>query len=87
MIYLYQLKPPELVGTDIAHAFLLVAVASIININLGNVDYNLVINLLIGSIPGVIIGSKLSTKIPIKPLQILLAIIICISGLKLIIMD
>ncbi|USK99697.1 sulfite exporter TauE/SafE family protein [Bacillus tropicus] len=87
IIYLYQLKPPELVGTDIAHAFLLVTVASIININLGNVDYNLVINLLIGSIPGVIIGSKLSTKIPIKPLQILLAIIICISGLKLIMMD
>ncbi|MDF9507311.1 sulfite exporter TauE/SafE family protein, partial [Bacillus cereus] len=42
---------------------------------------------LIGSIPGVIIGSKLSTKIPIKTLQILLAIIICISGLKLIMMD
>ncbi|WP_002146833.1 sulfite exporter TauE/SafE family protein [Bacillus cereus] len=85
MIYLYQMKTSELVGTDIAHAFILVTVASILNMNLGNVDYILTINLLIGSIPGVIFGSKCSTKIPVKPLQIFLAIIICISGLKLVI--
>lgn len=85
MIYLYRLKPSELVGTDITHAFLLVTVASILNINLGNVDYLLLIHLLIGSIPGVILGSKFSTKIPVKPLQIFLAIIIGVSGLKLVI--
>lgn len=85
MIYLYRLKPSELVGTDITHAFLLVTVASILNINLGNVDYLLLIHLLIGSIPGVILGSKFSTKIPVKPLQVFLAIIIGVSGLKLVI--
>lgn len=85
MIYLYRLKPSELVGTDITHAFLLVTVASILNINLGNVDYLLLIHLLIGSIPGVILGSKFSTKIPVKPLQIFLAIIIGVSGLKIVI--
>lgn len=85
LIYLYQMRPSELVGTDITHAFILVTVASILNINLGNVDYMLAINLLIGSIPGVIIGSKLSSKIPVKPLQLLLALIIFISGLKLVI--
>lgn len=85
MIYLYQMKPSELVGTDITHAFILVTVASILNMKLGNVDYILTINLLIGSIPGVIIGSKLSSKIPIKPLQLLLALIIFGSGLKLVI--
>lgn len=85
MIYLYRLKLSELVGTDITHAFLLVTVASILNINLGNVDYLLLIHLLIGSIPGVILGSKFSTKIPVKPLQIFLAIIIGVSGLKLVI--
>ena len=82
MIFLYKLKSPDLVGTDITHAFVLVTVASIININLGNVDYILLIQLLIGSIPGVILGSRLSTKIPVKPLQVILAVIICISGLK-----
>lgn len=85
MIYLYQMKTSELVGTDITHAFILVTVASILNMKLGNVDYILTINLLIGSIPGVIIGSKLSSKIPVKPLQFLLALIIFISGLKLVI--
>ncbi|MDA2146956.1 MULTISPECIES: sulfite exporter TauE/SafE family protein [unclassified Bacillus cereus group] len=85
MIYLYQMKISELVGTDITHAFILVTVASILNMKLGNVDYILTINLLIGSIPGVIIGSKLSSKIPVKPLQLLLALIIFGSGLKLVI--
>jgi len=48
------------------------------------VDYMLAANLLIGSIPGVLIGSKLSTKVSPKPLQVIIAIIILISGLRLI---
>ncbi|MCP3763785.1 sulfite exporter TauE/SafE family protein [Domibacillus sp. A3M-37] len=84
MLYLYRMKTSELVGTDIAHAFLLVTVAGILSASFGSVDYMLVANLLIGSIPGVIAGSKLSTKVPSKPLQAVLASILLISGMKLI---
>lgn len=84
MLYLYKLKPSELVGTDIAHAFLLVTVAGILTASFGSVDYMLTANLLIGSIPGVIFGSKLSTKVAAKPLQAVMATIILFSGLKLI---
>jgi uncharacterized membrane protein YfcA len=84
MLYLYRMKASELVGTDIAHAFILVTVAGVLHASLGNVDYLLVGNLLTGSIPGVVIGSALSAKLPTKPLRAIIATIIFISGIKLI---
>ena len=84
MIYLYRLSPGELVGTDIAHAFLLVTAAGVMHAGIGNVDYLLMFNLLLGSIPGVIFGSTLSSKLPAKPLRAIMALMILISGLKLI---
>jgi uncharacterized protein len=84
MIYLYRLRPSELVGTDIAHAFLLVTAAGIMHAGIGNVDYLLMFNLLMGSIPGVLLGSTLSSKLPAKPLRTIMAVMILISGLKLI---
>ncbi|MGG1674936.1 sulfite exporter TauE/SafE family protein [Neobacillus sp. NRS-1170] len=84
MLYLYKMRPSELVGTDIAHAFLLVSAAGIMHAGIGNVDYQLMFNLLLGSIPGVILGSTLSAKFPAKPLRTILAVIILISGFKLI---
>lgn len=84
MIYLFRLNGPQLVGTDIAHAFLLVTLSAGLHSSLGNIDYGLVANLLLGSVPGVIIGSSLSAKVPSKPLRTLLAALLLISGVKLI---
>lgn len=84
MLLFYKLRASELVGTDIAHAFILVTVSSFFHIGLGNVDFLLVANLLCGSIPGVLLGSSLSAKVPVKPLQTAIGIIIFISGIKLI---
>lgn len=84
MLCLYRMSPSELVGTDIAHAFLLVTAAGLMHAGIGNVDYLLTVNLLIGSIPGVILGSTLSAKFPAKPLRTIMALMILISGLKLI---
>ncbi|WP_053362987.1 sulfite exporter TauE/SafE family protein [Bacillus sp. FJAT-27251] len=84
MLYLYRLKASELVGTDIAHAFFLVTAAGIMHAGIGNVDFMLMLNLLVGSVPGVIIGSSLSAKVPAKPLRTIMALMILISGFKLI---
>ncbi len=62
MIYLFNMKASQIVGTDIAHAFLLVTARGILNASFGSVDYMLAANLLIGSIPGVLIGSHLSPR-------------------------
>jgi uncharacterized protein len=83
MLYLFRMKASELVGTDIFHAFLLVTVASFFYAGFGNIDYLLAGNLLTGSIPGVMIGSALSAKVPAKPLRTFIAIIILLSGLKM----
>ncbi len=83
MMYFYRMGPSELVGTDIAHALLLVSAAGLMHAGIGNVNYLLMVNLLMGSIPGVIIGSTLSAKIPAKPLRTIVALMILFSGLKL----
>lgn len=83
MLYFYKLTPAELIGTDIAHAFLLVTAAGIVHAEFGNVNYAMMVNLLLGSIPGVMLGSTLSSKLPTKPLKAVLVIIILISGVKL----
>jgi len=84
MMYLFRMSTTRIVGTDIAHAFLLVTVAGLLHAGMGNVDFRLATNLLSGSIPGVLIGSTLSAKIPAKPLRTVLAALILISGMKLI---
>ncbi|MBD1379977.1 sulfite exporter TauE/SafE family protein [Metabacillus arenae] len=83
MLYVYQLKASELVGTDIAHAFLLVTVAGLLYLGTGHIDYPLLINLLAGSVPGAMIGSTFSAKIPARPLRTVIAVLILISGIKL----
>jgi uncharacterized protein len=84
MMYLFRMNTARIVGTDIAHAFLLVSVAGALHAGIGNVDFALAANLLTGSIPGVLVGSTLSAKIPAAPLRTVLAALILISGVKLI---
>jgi uncharacterized membrane protein YfcA len=84
LIYLFRMKSSEVVGTDIVHAFFLVSVAGALHAGMGNVNYGLAFNLLIGSIPGVLAGSALSAKVPAKPLRAVIATLILLSGIKLI---
>ncbi|HEX7057491.1 MAG TPA: sulfite exporter TauE/SafE family protein [Bacilli bacterium] len=84
IVYLYRLKGAEIVGTDLTHALFLVTAAGLMHAGLGNVDYLLAANLLVGSIPGVLLGSGLSAKVPTRPLKAMLATLILISGISLV---
>lgn len=84
MFFLFRVSAVELVGTDIAHAFILVTVAGLLNVSFGNVNFPLAGNLLIGSIPGVLLGSRLSAIVPAKSIRSVMAITILISGFKMI---
>ena len=64
LIAYYRLVPRNVVGTDVFHAAILLWAAAIAHIVAGNVDFGLVGAILIGSIPGVWIGSHLSVKLP-----------------------
>jgi uncharacterized membrane protein YfcA len=86
MAYLYPLRltPSRLVATDIVHAVPLALFAGAGHVLVGNVDFELLILLLLGSVPGVWIGAKLSVKLPQKFLRLGLALVLAIIGLKLI---
>lgn len=73
LVMAVPLRAERLVGTDVAHAFLLVGVATVGHLFLGDVDLALAAKLLVGSLPGVILGSRLTLWVPRRPLQIGLA--------------
>src|SRR6476659_10658187 len=64
LITVFRLSPRRVVGTDIFHAAILLWAAGIAHIIGGNVDFGLAGNILVGSVPGVVIGSALSSRAP-----------------------
>lgn len=79
-----RLTAKELVGTDIFQAFMLLAAGAIAYIAGGTVNWPIVGLLLIGSLPGVVIGSRVSKYIPDPFMRPILAVVLVISGWKLI---
>ena len=73
----------KIVGSDVAHAVPLTLVAGLGHASLGTVDYSLLGTLLIGSIPGIWIGSHLSSKVAEHWIRVLLALILVYVGQKL----
>jgi hypothetical protein len=83
ILFLYpKMSTLKVVGTDLAHAIPLTAIAGFGHWTLGHVDFALLGSLLVGSIPGIWVGSHLSAKIPEKILRPLLASILMLVGLK-----
>jgi len=84
LLFLYPRMPAvKVVGTDIAHAVPLTALAGIGHMSLGTVDLVLLGSLLLGSLPGIYIGSHLSAKVPEQVLRPLLATILLIIGARM----
>jgi uncharacterized membrane protein YfcA len=83
LLFLYpRMSTLKIVGTDLAHAIPLTAVAGFGHWTLGNVDMVLLGSLLIGSLPGIWIGSHLSAKIPEQFLRPALASVLMLIGIK-----
>lgn len=84
LLILYpKISITKIVGTDVAHAVPLTLVAGLGHASLGTVDYSLLGTLLIGSIPGIWIGSHLSAKVAEHWVRTLLALILVYVGQKL----
>jgi uncharacterized protein len=86
LLYLYpfRLTASALVGTDIVHAIPLTILAGIGHLLMGNVDYGLLINLLLGSIPGIVVGSFASTHAPEKIVRSAISLMIAVVGVKMV---
>lgn len=83
LLLLYPIAPAIVVGTDIAHATILSLVVGLAHMTQGNVDFALAGTLLLGSIPGVLVGARLAPFIPGKPLKTILAVMLVFVGLRL----
>lgn len=83
LLFLYPRLPTvKIVGTDLAHAIPLTAIGGFGHWQMGNVDFTLLGSLLIGSLPGIWIGSHLSARIPEKVLRPVLASVLMLIGFK-----
>lgn len=83
MLLVFPLTASKVVGTDIFHAAALLWVAGAGHLAAGNVDLAAMGSLLVGSIPGVLIGSQVSVNLPDLALRLGLAMTLTLAGLKL----
>jgi uncharacterized protein len=84
MLLVYPLAARRIVGTDIFHAAALLWVAGFGYLALGKVDLHAMAWLLVGSIPGVLIGSQMGVGLPDRPLRAALATTLVLSGVKIV---
>ena len=84
LLVVFPLRAHKIVGTDIFHAAALLYVAGLGHAIAGNIDFRAVGGLLIGSVPGVLLGGRLTLAVPERPLRLLIAGVLGLSGLKLI---
>ena len=85
LFFLYPgLPTARIVGTDIAHAVPLTAVAGLGHLHMGTVDFVLLGSLLLGSLPGIYLGSRLSARVPEQVMRPILASMPILIGVKFI---
>ncbi|MGI8651075.1 MAG: sulfite exporter TauE/SafE family protein [Rubrobacter sp.] len=84
LLLAYPLTTSVIVGTDIAHATILSFVVGVAHAASGNVNFSLVWTLLIGAVPGVLIGSRLTKVVPGNLLRGILAAMLIFVGTRLV---
>jgi uncharacterized protein len=83
LLLFYSFPPKMMVGTDIMHAVILTGVTSLMHFHIHNIDPYLVGALVIGSIPGGLVGSHLSTRMPTVWLRRILCTVLLATGARM----
>jgi uncharacterized protein len=84
LLLLFPLTAAKIVGTDIFHAAVLLWAAGLAHLSANNVDLAATGWLALGSIPGILLGSQLTVRVPERGLRIALATVLFLAGLKLV---
>lgn len=86
LFFLYPRLPTiKIVGTDLAHAVPLTAVAGLGHMHLGTINYSILVFLLLGSLPGIYIGSHIAVRLPEKLVRTALASMLFLIGMRLVV--
>lgn len=84
LFFLYpRLRAATIVGTDLAHAVPITAIAGIGHAHLGTVNYILLASLLVGSLPGIYLGSHAGARMPDRIIRPILAVMLLLVGVRL----
>ena len=84
LFFLYpKFSTVRIVGTDLAHAIPITAIAGLGHWHLGSVDFQLLLSLIIGSLPGIYLGSHTGVQLPEKLMRTLLALMLLLIGGRL----
>jgi uncharacterized membrane protein YfcA len=81
LILLYKLRPRRVVGTDVFHAAIVMWSAALAHLVSGNIDFGLMGTILIGSLPGVWIGTHLVPHVPVAGLRTTLGAVLAAASL------
>ncbi len=82
LIFFSRLSPSKVVGTDIVHGFLLTAVIASLHGLSGHVHWAVAVAVMVGSVPGVVLGSHLSLLVSRDTMERILGSVLLISGIK-----
>jgi hypothetical protein len=83
LLYAYRIRPSAVVGSDIVQAVFLAGAAGLVHATGGRVDPGLVLSLVLGSIPGVLVGSTFCPRMPQRALRGAVAVAILYAGVRL----
>ena len=85
LVMLYPQMPiARVVGSDIAHAVPLTLIAGIGHWMMGSVDWQIIASLLVGSLPGIALGSVFAHRVPERALQVVLAITLFVVASRIV---
>jgi uncharacterized protein len=85
LVFLYPHLPiVRIIGSDIAHAVPLTLLAGLGHFAVGTVDVSLLASLLVGSLPGIVLGSLIAPRAPERALRLLLAAVLALVGIRLV---
>ncbi len=82
-IYPFRMTPSRLAGTDIVHAIPIATISGFGHLWMGNVDFKLLLSLLIGSIPGICLGTLIATRSPHTVLRVVISAILAVVSIRL----
>ena len=83
LLLLFPLTAPKIVGTDIAHAAILLWAAGLAHLSADNVDLSATGWLALGSIPGILLGSQFTVRLHERTIRLALGSVLVLAGLRL----
>lgn len=84
LILVFRLVPQRVVGTDVFHAGLMLWAAAVAHVAVGDVNFALAGTIMLGSVPGVWLGSLWAVRVPTASLRAALAVLVLGGGVGLI---